>query len=113
MSCCRSATIDWRTHDADCKWAPKLSGPTLYGADYPVEHKAQRDAYDRAQQKRNDDVYNIDALVRELALDAIKQRARLDASFGRIEALELEVARLKGPQRMLGEAAAAAHEDKP
>lgn len=88
MSCCRDSAIDWKTHSPDCKWAPKLSGPTLYGADYPVEHKAQQTAYDRAQSELHQHVGSLAMMVNKLT-------ARLDAALRRIEALELEVARLK------------------
>lgn len=93
MSCCRDSAIDWKTHSPDCKWAPKLSGPTLYGADYPVEHKAQQTAYDRAQSELHQHVGSLAMMVNKLT-------ARLDAALRRIEALEADVARLTGPQRI-------------
>lgn len=43
MSCCVSSAVDWRTHDADCKYAPRMAEPVEI-VDQPEAYAKMREA---------------------------------------------------------------------
>jgi hypothetical protein len=116
VSCCLSATMDWRTHDANCKYAPDACdeydrqrrelrmATNVPIVDQPEAYAKMREAAGLCSDCSGDRGAHFSNCPRIAAAFAQQKLApdnivvRFDAALRRIEALELEVARLKGPQ---------------
>lgn len=118
MSCCRSSAVDWRTHDADCKYgrADALQAPL---ADHGISPAQLRDELQRVVDSERGHrcaacgedhaqlCEKVEALEKQCARDVVVMRglaaefnanlsARLDAALKRINKLEQQIAAWRG-----------------